>query len=447
MKLTTPTKVQFVPGTSGYFVKDLAAVRTAPSYDPLVHNHILTPLTPGFSKVVQPGSVISILLHLPNNQIVVGDCVDVIFSGAANRDPLFIAEEHLPILEDVVRPWLLKADISVFRPNSEKVDGLWPEVQKEGKGNGKITTGRLHSALRYGLSQALLSATASVHALLPAEVIAREWRIDKHALAKQPIDILALCHRNDFLQLDRMIMKRIAILPHASFVHVSDLGPGGGALLEFVERVAKRIRETGAPGYEPKLHFDVYGTLGDLFPELSELVSFMNELKRAAEPFELLIESPVIETSREAQIARMADLRRALRAAAESDAQTPTPGVPVQIVADEWCNTLPDTQSFTDSGAVDYVQIKMPDLGGLHNTIDAVLYCRSKGVGCCRSKGVGCCLGGSANETDVSARLSAHVALATVPDFLLSKPGIGGDEGVMILGNEMGRGVAVLRDK
>ncbi|KAL4796125.1 Methylaspartate ammonia-lyase C-terminus-domain-containing protein [Aspergillus venezuelensis] len=430
MKPTTPTKVQFVPGTSGYFVKDLAAVRQAPSYDPLVHNHTLTPLTPGFSKIVQPGTAISILLHLPNNQVVVGDCVDVIFSGAANRDPLFIAEEHLPILENVVKPWLLRADISTFRSNSEKVDGVWSELPGEST--------RLHSALRYGLSQALLSATASVHALLPAEVIAREWRIEQHLLATQPIDILASCHRNDFLQLDRMIMKRVAILPHASFVHVSDLGPGGKTLLDFVGRVAKRVQETGAPGYKPRLHFDVYGTLGDLFPLQEELVSFMSELKEAAAPFELLIESPVIERSAEAQISRLKDLRCALRA----DAQTQTPETkskPVQIVADEWCNTLSDTMTFANSNAIDYVQIKMPDLGGLHNTIDAVLYCRSKGVGCC--------LGGSANETDVSTRLSAHVALATCPDFLLSKPGIGADEGVMILGNEMGRGLAIMQDR
>ncbi|KAL4951224.1 Methylaspartate ammonia-lyase C-terminus-domain-containing protein [Aspergillus filifer] len=416
MKLTTPTKVQFVTGISGYFVKDLEAVRQAAKYDPLLDNHTLPTRTQGFHQI-----------------IVVGDCVDVIFSGAANRDPLFNASEHLPILEKVVKPWLLTADISTFRSNSERIDANWPELRGLGKGEGNGKNTHLHSALRYGLSQALLAATASVHALLPAEVIAREWRIDQHQLSTQPIDILASCHRNDFLQLDRMIMKRVAILPHASFVHVDDLGPGGATLLEFVGRVAQRVRETGPSGYHPKLHFDVYGTLGDLFPDQSELVSFMNELRRAAEPFDLLIESPIIARSKEAQISRLADLRRALRA----DAQTPTK--PVQIVADEWCNTLSDTRAFADAEAVDYVQIKMPDLGGLHNSIDAVLYCRARGVGCC--------LGGSANETDVSARLTAHVALATCPDFLLSKPGIGGDEGVMILMNEMGRGIAVLQGR
>ena len=37
------------------------------------------------------------------------------------------------------------------------------------------------------------------------------------------------------------------------------------------------------------------------------------------------------------------------------------------------------------------VQIKTPDLGSIHNTIEAVLYCKANGMGAC--------LGGTANET------------------------------------------------
>ena len=56
---------------------------------------------------------------------------------------------------------------------------------------------------------------------------------------------------------------------------------------------------------------------------------------------------------------------------------------------------------------------------------------------------MGCCLGGTANETDFSARVTAQIGLATGPDFLLSKPGIGADEGLMILTNEMLRTLAL----
>jgi methylaspartate ammonia-lyase len=402
---------KFVVGLSGYFVKDLQAVRQTPNYNPLLNN--TSPCTPGFKSVVQAGQVISILLLLPSGEIAVGDCVDVIFSGAASRDPLFVADEHLPILQSVIKQWLLICDISRFRQNAREADSPWPELQNC----------KLHSAIRYGLTQALLAATALIHQCTIAEVISREWNIP---IANHPIDILASCHRNDTLQLDRMIMKGAPMLPHASFVSVSDIGPQGSTLMDYVGSVSRRIQDRARHGYHPRLHFDVYGTLGDAFPDTKELASFLRQLQRRAEPFELLVESPVIASTKRAQIQRLTKLRRLLK-----ERRTD-----VKIVADEWCNTLEDIQEFVDSAAVDYVQIKMPDLGGIHNSIDAVLYCRTNGVGCC--------LGGSANETDVSSRITAHVALATKPDFLLSKPGIGADEGLMILTNEMLRGAALV---
>ncbi|KAF5858440.1 hypothetical protein ETB97_004379 [Aspergillus alliaceus] len=405
-----PSDIQFVVCLSGYFVKDLQAVRQSPTYDPLIDN--IPPQTPGFKSVVQAGHAISILIHLPDGAVAVGDCADVIFSGAASRDPLFIAEEHLPILESIVKPRLLGCDVTGFRQNAVKIDGPWPEL--------KCT--KLHSAVRYGITQALLAATALVHRCTMAEIISREWGT---TLSRHPIDILASCHRNDYLQLDRMIMKRVPMLPHASFVHVHDIGPNGSTLLDYIRTVSERVQNRGTTGYHPRLHFDVYGTIGDLFSDNEDLASFLGRLERSAQPYDLLIESPIIAPTKHEQIRQLASLRQLLRKRS----------LRVQIVADEWCNTLEDMREFADAGAVDYVQIKMPDLGGIHNSIDAVLYCQEKGIGCC--------LGGSANETDISARVTAHVALATKPGFLLSKPGIGADEGVMILTNEMLRASAL----
>ncbi|MEA5386406.1 hypothetical protein VB773_10330 [Haloarculaceae archaeon H-GB2-1] len=50
-------------------------------------------------------------------------------------------------------------------------------------------------------------------------------------------------------------------------------------------------------------------------------------------------------------------------------------------------------------------------------------------------------LGGTCNETDLSARTCAHVALATEPAQVLAKPGMGFDEGYTIVENEMRRTV------
>ena len=50
----------------------------------------------------------------------------------------------------------------------------------------------------------------------------------------------------------------------------------------------------------------------------------------------------------------------------------------------------------------------------------------------CKQHGMGAALGGTANETDQSARICTHIGLACRPDFMLSKPGLGVDEALMI---------------
>jgi methylaspartate ammonia-lyase len=79
----------------------------------------------------------------------------------------------------------------------------------------------------------------------------------------------------------------------------------------------------------------------------------------------------------------------------------------------------------------------MPDLGGVHNSVDAVMACKEGGVGAF--------LGGSCAETDLSARVAVHVALATQPDMIMAKPGMGVDEGISIVQNEMTRTLAEIK--
>jgi methylaspartate ammonia-lyase len=111
--------------------------------------------------------------------------------------------------------------------------------------------------------------------------------------------------------------------------------------------------------------------------------------------------------------------------------------VAVDIVADEWCNTLEDVEEFTDAGAGDMIQVKTPDLGGINNVVEAILYAKARGVGAYQ--------GGTCNETDRSARTCVHIALAVRPDQMLAKPGMGVDEGMMIVNNEMQRALRIIK--
>jgi methylaspartate ammonia-lyase len=129
------------------------------------------------------------------------------------------------------------------------------------------------------------------------------------------------------------------------------------------------------------------------------------------------------------QIKQMKLLKEALRKQA----------INVEIVADEWCNTLQDIKDFVDEKAADMIQIKTPDLGGINNTIEAVLYCKQNGVAAYQ--------GGTCNETERSAQICVDIALATRPCQILAKPGMGVDEAVMITYNEMNRALALLKTK
>jgi methylaspartate ammonia-lyase len=259
-----------------------------------------------------------------------------------------------------------------------------------------------------------------------ARLIAREYG---STLATSPLPILVSASTNDWKQLDQRILKRADLLPHSSFTHVErDVGLRGEKLLEYARRVVARIAQIGEPRYRPTIHLDVYGTLGELFRnDIAAIAAYLGDLKGAVGPHALMVEAPVIMDTRQAQI----EIYRALCAALAHA------GSSAQVIVDEWCNTLDDVRAFADAGAGHLLQVKMPDLGGINNTIEAVLYARSKGLGVS--------LGGSLNETDQSSRITAHIGLACQPTYLFAKPSAGGDAGHMIQTNEMLRTLALLQ--
>ena len=80
------------------------------------------------------------------------------------------------------------------------------------------------------------------------------------------------------------------------------------------------------------------------------------------------------------------------------------------------------------------LQIKTPDLGGLNNIAEAILYCKDKHIGAYS--------GGTCNETNISSIATTNVAIACQADLCLAKPGMDVDSGFMIVNNEMERVIA-----
>jgi methylaspartate ammonia-lyase len=391
--------VGVVPNESAFFRDDQAAIRAGAVRDGFVYEG--EAVTPGFASIREPGLALTILLHLTDGHVAAGDCVEVQYAGAAGRDePLGIGRD-VELVENRVGPALVGRVADDFRGLSQSLRSL-----------------ELPASVRYGATQALLRACAHTRQRPMVQVVCDQWGLPEPT---KLVPMFAQCGDSPRDAADRMILKRVDALPHGLINNVDTrLGRRGELLFDLVvwlrNRILKLVRDDS---YRPVLQFDVYGTLGLAFGHLTAITEYLERLAAAADPFPLRIEHPLDAGSREAQIEQLRALRELLAAR----------GCRVELVADEWCNTVDDVEAFAVAGSVDMIQVKTPDLGGLDETVDALLLC-------CRY-GVQAYCGGSCNETIGSAQATAHVALACSADLAVAKPGMGVDEGLSLFRNEM----------
>lgn len=401
---------------TGFYFDDQRAIKAGAGHDGVFY--LGTPITEGFSKVRQAGEAISIQLVLEDGSVGYGDCAAVQYSGAGGRDPLFLAEDFIPFIEKNIVPQLVGEDVSEFKTLAEKYDRMLVD--------GK----RLHTAIRYGLTQALLNACAVANKLTMAEVIRRDYKIDEKEY--KPVPIFTQSGDDRYDNSDKMIIKEADVLPHALINHVeTKLGKNGELLEEYVAWLRDRILSKRArEDYNPVFHIDVYGTIGLAFNnDIEKMTKYLLKLEQIAKPFAIRIEGPVDAGEREATMQALKALTANLDAA----------GSKLEIVADEWCNTLEDIKYFADNKAGHMLQIKTPDLGGVNNVAEAIMYCNEKGIGSY--------CGGTCNETNISAQTTTNIAIACMADQCLAKPGMGVDEGYMIVRNEMGRVIALANSR
>ena len=400
------TKLICAKGRTGFFFDDQKAIKSGAIMDGNAYQGAAQ--TPGFTQIRMAGESISVMLILEDGQIAHGDCAAVQYSGAGGRDPVFLASEFMPIIETEIAPLLVGKDITTFKEMASLIDSK-----------------PFHTAIRFGVTQALLDAVAKSQKKLMAEVVGQEYGL---SLSKEELPIFTQSGDNRYDNVDKMIIKGAQIIPHGLINNLEEkLGTKGEKLVEYVKWLTQRSQAIAPEaGYAPVLHLDVYGTIGEAFDhDLNQIADYFAVLEKAAYPLKLRIEGPVDMGEREAQI----------KALAELTALVDAKGIKVEVVADEWCNTFEDVRDFAKAKAGHMMQIKVPDLGGINNTIEAVLVCQELGVGAY--------VGGTCNETDRSAQVTTHIAMATKPVQILAKPGMGVDEGYMIVYNEMQRILAL----
>ncbi len=398
-------------GKTGFYFDDQKAIVGGAGHDGFIYTG--EPATTGFKSIRVPGESVSVMLILENGEVAYGDCAAVQYSGAGGRDPLFIARDFIPIIEGQVRERLLQKDASTFRELADEIDS----IEIDGK--------RLHTAVRYGVTQALLDAASKSRRLTMAEVVKEEYST---GVELRRIPIFAQSGDDRYTNADKMIIKGADVMPHALINNIDEkLGRHGEILKAYIEWLRDRVllhREE--EDYSPIFHIDVYGTIGMLFnQDMDRMADYLKTLEEAASPFKLRIEGPMDRGGRTEQMEALRDLTALL------DRR----GIDVELVADEWCNTYEDVIYFADNRAGHMIQVKTPDLGGVNNSIKAILYCKEKGIGAY--------LGGTCNETNRSAEICVNIAIACGARQTLAKPGMGFDEGYMIVNNEMNRVLAL----
>jgi methylaspartate ammonia-lyase len=404
-------EVLTVPVRTGFYADDQAAIRAGASHDGF--SYVGEPVTPGFSSIRQPGEALSVMLLLDDGTVVYGDCAAVQYSGAGGRDPVFSSASAARDIADYVAPLLRGRELTTFRELTAEVDAI------------RAPSSVLHTAVRYGVSQAILGAVAASRKLTMAEVVRDEYDTDAAML---PVPIYAQTGDDRYLNADKMIIKGVDVLPHALINNVEEkLGKRGEILEEYLRWLMNRIVELRPSAeYRPRIHIDTYGTIGMAFGgDISAVADYLAGLAEICAPYDLAVEHPIDAGNRDDQILQYVELRRLLQER----------GGRVRLAVDEWCNTIEDIRLFVEAGAADIIHVKTPDLGGVNDTIEALLLARRAGLEAY--------CGGTCNETDRSAQVSAHIAMACEASQVLAKPGMGVDEGLMIVGNEMARTAAL----
>lgn len=397
-------RVRVVQGIGGFWVNDQPAIQMGAEPDGFFFKG--SPVSPGFSSIREPSVAYCIVIELSDGQMAFGDCVTVLNAGYAGR-PRPILAENLDAVQKTLSSAYEGKRFSGFREAAALLDNLDLDAD-------------VARPVAFGVSQALLSAAALASRSLMAGVLTREYDLPGRYTAP---GLAASCGGNWELNVEKAIVRGVDMFPQAAIQTRAQCEQ----LPDYASWIAKRLKELGAPGYQPDLHFDFHSALGRMFDNNEDRVcDYLSNIVERVGPLQVYFEDPFLSHSAAEAQDRMALLRQRL------DARGPH----CRLIADEWVNSPGEVQNFAAAQAAHAFQIKTPDNGSLVNTISAIQTCHRHNILSY--------VGGSCNETEISVKASVHVGIALNAWRMFTRPGLGFDEGLMVVTNERNRTMALL---
>jgi methylaspartate ammonia-lyase len=190
------------PGLTGYYFDDLEAIRHGEAkLDGFIY--VGDPVTEGHTRIRQKGESISIMLVMENGEVAFGDGCSIQYSNVVGRDPVFLAEKYIPVINSEIKSFLTGKKIA------EAIESL------------EYRGAKLHTGIRYGVTQAILEAVSKMRKITMAEVIAEEYgtKISDHL-----IPVLAQSGDDRYVGADKMILKSVPVIPQGLFNNIKKIG-------------------------------------------------------------------------------------------------------------------------------------------------------------------------------------------------------------------------------
>jgi methylaspartate ammonia-lyase len=388
--------------------------------------------------------MLSVGLMVDNKHLFWGECV-----GTAD----FQAEPATATIQQVVQPRLLGQPITTFREMTAHLTDLTEKVRltktthvsapppAPGLSRRSLLRGQwtvnppqppppisesyeverpIAPAIGYGLSQALLAAVAWAQNKRVIQVLRDEYGLDRPQTA---VPLHAEINPNIPLSIQAITGSPIASIGYSisGTNPVVELGQDGEVLQRFARQLKEELIKTADP-QSLAFYFNVRGGYGLLREgKLGQILGMLYGLEKAAEPFLVRVEDPIILNGRDEQIKKMATLKSYLR----------TRRMKLQLVAHAGIQSAEDAQAFTEGNAAHLLYIELPQMGSLTESMTAAFAAQEQQIGVL--------FGGSPDETQLAAQNSLYLALALQPTLLLAKPGRLGEAGIAAAYNEMNR--------
>src|SRR5690606_12110914 len=185
-----------------------------------------------------------VMIELADGLMAYGDCVTVLNAGYAGR-PRPLRAENMPQAAKALGRLYDGKAFTGFRDSVALLD----ELDLEGD---QVTP------IAYGVSQALLSATALSRRTTMAQVLKDEYAIQERYPAPE---FAGSCGGEWEQNVDKAIMRRVAMFPQSAIQTQSQCE----RLEEYVSWIVGRVGHLGGNGYKPDLHFDFHSSLGRMF--------------------------------------------------------------------------------------------------------------------------------------------------------------------------------------